>query len=281
MQEIGQKLKERREELGLSLRDVQKQTKIRTRWLEALELGDRDSFPAQVYMKGFLKSYADALGLDGSSMVQELRAQEAAQEKEKKRPRKEEPPPGARDKPRGRSDTRRLADLLDRSPRRSSRLPLTLIALLLVAAAIWWLWQEGGDTAVEQPPDPVADNGNQEKPAEDPPQPDPDPEPRLIVETQRVSPVELRVTVSGAESLEIFAQARPGQNCWIRAVADGDLLAEETLRTGASRSWQAGSEFLLRAGNPPGLSVTVNGRDLGRLEADVPLNIRIFLEKDS
>ncbi len=71
MRDIGCLLRERREELGLSLADIQKTTKVRSKWLVALEDGDEAAFPAEVYLKGFLRSYAEAVGLDGLALVQD------------------------------------------------------------------------------------------------------------------------------------------------------------------------------------------------------------------
>src|SRR5690606_21627306 len=70
LNEIGELLRRRREELGLSLRDAQTATKIRWRYLEALERGDDSVIPGYVYAKGFLRTYAEYLGLDGWALVE-------------------------------------------------------------------------------------------------------------------------------------------------------------------------------------------------------------------
>jgi len=73
MKDIGRRLRARREELGLSLEEVQAETKIRRKYLEALEAGDESRIPGAVYLKGFLRSYANFLGLDGWELVREYR----------------------------------------------------------------------------------------------------------------------------------------------------------------------------------------------------------------
>ncbi len=73
MKDIGRELKAKREELGLSLAQAQADTKIRRRYLEALESGDDSPIPGEVYVKGFLRFYANYLGLDGWDMVRRYR----------------------------------------------------------------------------------------------------------------------------------------------------------------------------------------------------------------
>lgn len=71
MKEIGRRLKARREELGLTIEQAQAETKIRRRYIEALEAGKEDPIPGDVYVKGFLRFYANFLELDGPAIVKE------------------------------------------------------------------------------------------------------------------------------------------------------------------------------------------------------------------
>jgi hypothetical protein len=63
--EIGNSLREARVRQQLELAEVELATKIRARYLRALEEESFDVLPAQTYVKGFLRTYADYLGLDG------------------------------------------------------------------------------------------------------------------------------------------------------------------------------------------------------------------------
>jgi len=69
--EIGNSLREARHRQQLDLTDVEQSTKIRARYLRALEEEAFDVLPAQTYVKGFLRTYADWLGLDGQLYVDE------------------------------------------------------------------------------------------------------------------------------------------------------------------------------------------------------------------
>jgi cytoskeletal protein RodZ len=71
MFEIGSSLREARHRKGLDLPEVEHGTKIRAKYLRALEEEQFDLLPSQTYVKGFLHSYAEYLGLDGKLYVDE------------------------------------------------------------------------------------------------------------------------------------------------------------------------------------------------------------------
>jgi hypothetical protein len=72
--EIGNALRTARERQGIELGEVERQTRIRGRYLAALEAEKFDLLPARAYAKGFLRVYADFLGLDGRLIVAEFDA---------------------------------------------------------------------------------------------------------------------------------------------------------------------------------------------------------------
>lgn len=71
MHDLGQALKRRRETLGMGIEDVERHTKIRRRYLEALEAGDWSILPGDVYARGFVRSYAELVGLDGLKLLED------------------------------------------------------------------------------------------------------------------------------------------------------------------------------------------------------------------
>ena len=70
LEEIGKILREERERQGKTLEDIHNALKISIHNLKAIEEGDLGSLPHPVYVKGFIKNYADFLGLDGSELSQ-------------------------------------------------------------------------------------------------------------------------------------------------------------------------------------------------------------------
>jgi hypothetical protein len=69
--EIGNSLREARLRQQLEFPEIEKTTKIRSKYLRALEEEKFDLLPAPTYVKGFLRTYADALGLEGQLYVDE------------------------------------------------------------------------------------------------------------------------------------------------------------------------------------------------------------------
>ena len=69
MTAIGQTLRDARERLGLTLEEVERATRIRAHHLEALERDAWDSLPSPVQARGFLRNYADFLGLNPDTIL--------------------------------------------------------------------------------------------------------------------------------------------------------------------------------------------------------------------
>jgi hypothetical protein len=80
--DIGTTLRDARARQGLDFPELEGLTKIRPKYLRALEDERFDILPAPTYVKGFLRSYAEALGLDGQPFVDEYNSRFAVDEEE-------------------------------------------------------------------------------------------------------------------------------------------------------------------------------------------------------
>lgn len=69
---VGKKLQQKREELGISLEKIEHLTKIQKRYLRAIEIGDWSRLPEPVYTRGFIHSYARTLGVDLTELQLEV-----------------------------------------------------------------------------------------------------------------------------------------------------------------------------------------------------------------
>lgn len=69
MSELGEVLKKARLEKNMSLDEIQDVTKIRKRYLEALESGDYNVLPGKFYIRAFIKNYAEVVGLDSEEVL--------------------------------------------------------------------------------------------------------------------------------------------------------------------------------------------------------------------
>jgi cytoskeleton protein RodZ len=125
MFEIGSSLREARLRQGLEFPELEHSTKIRGKYLRALEDEQFDILPAQTYVKGFLRAYAEYLGLDGQLYVDEYNSRYVVGEDESPtRPRRSQAP---------------------RRPRVQSRVVLlALLGIALVTALVIVAWTRGG-----------------------------------------------------------------------------------------------------------------------------------------
>jgi cytoskeleton protein RodZ len=71
---VGQTLREARTQQGIELDEVQRATRIRVRYLRAMESEEWDELPGPAYARGFLDTYARFLGLDADALVQEFKS---------------------------------------------------------------------------------------------------------------------------------------------------------------------------------------------------------------
>ena len=131
MFEIGNSLREARERQGLDLRQVEADTKVRVKFLRALEEERFDVLPADSYARGFLDVYATRLGLDSQLYVDEFDSRFA----------------DGRD---DRADVRRV-----RSARRlrfeASAVVLGLFGILLLTVLVIAAWQFSGGSPESEP----------------------------------------------------------------------------------------------------------------------------------
>jgi cytoskeletal protein RodZ len=73
-QSIGSVLKDERQRQGLDIHAIEDHTKIRGKYLRALENEDWHVLPGPAYVRGFLRAYAETLGLDADALVDEYRS---------------------------------------------------------------------------------------------------------------------------------------------------------------------------------------------------------------
>ncbi|MBA2567065.1 MAG: helix-turn-helix domain-containing protein, partial [Thermoleophilaceae bacterium] len=74
MPPIGETLREARLRQGVDIAEVEQATKIRAKYLRALEAEEFDRLPGSTFVRTFLRTYAEYLGLDPQMLVEEYRA---------------------------------------------------------------------------------------------------------------------------------------------------------------------------------------------------------------
>ena len=92
LESVGQDLRKAREQKGEELEHISRLLKIRRDYLALIEEDNADALPGKAYAIGFVRSYANYLGLDGEDYVDRLKA-EIAGRGENKEPQTSAPPP--------------------------------------------------------------------------------------------------------------------------------------------------------------------------------------------
>ena len=131
MFEIGNSLREARLRRGVDFAQAELATKIRGKYLRALEDEQFELLPAQTYVKGFLRTYAEYLGLDGQLYVDEFNSRFVAGDDQDPKPRRSAARPQRRNR---RSETNLVV------------VALGAIVILTVIVFSAWKWSGGGNT---------------------------------------------------------------------------------------------------------------------------------------
>jgi cytoskeleton protein RodZ len=131
--EIGNSLREARLRKELDFPELEQGTKIRAKYLRALEDEAFEALPSPTYVKGFLRSYAEYLGLDGQLYVDEYNVRYGSGDEVLERRVRSSPAP--RPRPRQRRRRRRLE---------SNVVWFTLIGIAVVTALVIAAWRFGG-----------------------------------------------------------------------------------------------------------------------------------------
>jgi len=127
--EIGNSLREARERQGLGYPEIELATKIRAKYIRALEEEDFTSIPGDAYIRGFLRTYAEYLGLDGDVYVDEYASRFITSWRDELPPRPER---------------RRIRTRERRLERRA--VLLVLAGIVLVGVLVFAAWQIPGSS---------------------------------------------------------------------------------------------------------------------------------------
>jgi cytoskeleton protein RodZ len=230
--EIGSTLREARVRRNLTLQQIEEDTKIRVKYVQAMENEDFDIMPGPTYVKGFLRTYSEYLGLDPEVIIGEYRSRE--------------PRSGSKvhEEPFGGVST------LGRPHSHRGRNTIVFIAVicLLVLGVIWVL----GRNETEQPQLPTQPSAlGLTSPS---PTPSPTPVPTL-------TPAPVRDIVK--------LTAKDG-DCWMevrRNGPSGTTLYSGTVKDGERRKFR-GKHIWMSLGNPAAVQLIANGKKV-KLESDV------------
>jgi|HigsolmetaAR202D_1030399.scaffolds.fasta_scaffold00956_5 cytoskeleton protein RodZ len=232
MEPLGQRLRQMREAAGLSLREMERRTKIPVTALEALERNDLERLPGGIFGRSFVRAYALEVGLDPDATVADFQEQLEEAEREK----------AARVAARTHVVTHDDRRFLERQ--RRALMALRIVAVLLViavAAVVTWrvgLWLETRDTP------PVVEEA-------------PVPAPVAIVPPTPADPLPASSPTAGTEMVLEFDII---DDTWLEVTVDGGAPITRLYRGGEQYRVRVSREVLLDVSNAGALQLRIDGQ---------------------
>lgn len=253
---IGETLKRTREEKGISLDQAEEDTKIRKRYLKALEDEEYDIIPGMVYAKGFLKNYANYLGLNAEELMIEYKLLN----KPNRETSEEKPDITV-------TITKKRA--ARRLNRKIYRLTVIVAALSILIFALYTMIS--GST--EDNKNKIGKSGNGPQQTEQNKQikqnniTPPNQSSNSQKQPENTSPDQNNdkgMQTSGSVSIVLSAK---DQSCWAKVTVDGHTVYTGNIKPGTAKTFQGRERIKFRLGNAGAVDVTVNGQSLGTLGA--------------
>lgn len=270
---MGSTFRTEREKQGLTIKDVERETSIRAKYLEALEQGRYDALPGEVYVKGFIRNYAKFLHLNAEKLVQEYREEIHGMDVA----------PIASTAPATTSIVNEHApfasgsDFHERVEKSHKKQFVTLLVAAVVLLFVGSIYYFFGDDPSAQKPQQTAQQSMTQKPQQatqtQPVTPAPPAQPPQAVSQNQPSQ---QTTTLPPESPAIgnTANASAGQadvtakftgRCWVQTIADGKVIYEGVAEANQTMRWTGKKELIVTAGNAGAVDVTYNGQRVGKL----------------
>lgn len=235
---VGQRLADERRARGKSMADICAATRIMASKIDALEHDRHDELPAPVYTRGYISSYARALGLDPAPFLAEYErdiGQAASGVRLSEMPELESVVP--------------LGHQAHAIPK---RVWVAAVAAVIVVSLVAWLTQLLGGSADPVPPVPPVETAPQSGPASITPG---------VTTAETEAPVSSDTPAAEApdnasEPLVVRVAIAQGAASWLRVTIDGRIAYEGTLTGGSTKEWTAERQAVVRAGKPSVVTLT-------------------------
>jgi cytoskeletal protein RodZ len=250
---VGELLKKAREESGKNLKEISEILKIRLDYLRAIEEGDFKQLPEEVYIKGYIREYAEFLHIDPETALSAYVIQTSPPQDDK-----------------GETPTKITSD------HKKSKTTYILVPLVLVVLGLilfFLLHSPKKEHEISQTPvktEKVIPSSIVKQPEEKPQIPAETKEEVLtphadtLKETlpDTVTPQKDNVNIGKApHTLKIVAT----DTAWLLITVDNSTPKEMTLKLGETVTFQAQEGFSLKLGNAGGVKVLFDGKDIGKL----------------
>lgn len=251
---VGSFLREARSSKGISIEEASKATHIHVAILKNIEADDFSSI-SPIYAKGFLKLYAEYLGLNKDEVV-ELFAGPQASGKQRPASQKLVIP-----EPKEKEPSTRAIDLIAFIRSIDKRVFL-VIALVFVAFFAFKLIRKAISSRPAKPKAVAVKPVEKEKPqpaAKKPAQP----AKKEAAPAKEKTAAQPAKPVPANEKVVLVVKAK--SKTWLQVKVDGRVAFQNTLARGAAETWTADKKIEMMVGNAAGIELELNGRALGRI----------------
>lgn len=264
MLDLGQTLKQARMDKGLTLGDLHESTKIQKRYLEAIEEGNYKVLPGNFYVRAFIKSYAEAVGLDPAEVLGLYKNVIPSGEPQETNP---EPLRRKRQSPKvSLKGSRWITGLL-------------LWAFFILILVILWVvinnnYNPGGKIQTDQDrskitektPLPSSGGASAGSPTTTPTAtPTPTPTPVVQVKLLETKGATDYYELTGATAMTVEMEIT-GEKCWfsLETIENGKRTRVEqgTLNNGEKKTWEATKPVFIILGRANATKLTLNGTDI-------------------
>ncbi|MDR3256734.1 MAG: DUF4115 domain-containing protein [Endomicrobium sp.] len=256
MEEIGKILKEKRKEKNVLLAEVYKVTKIHEKYLSAIEDGDISVFLAEIYYKGFVRSYAKYLGFDSEELLNKYNVRKHFLEKE------------SVEKEKSLTAGNEFIKKLFQKGKVSVKKLLIMFTIVVVLLVLFLYINKNMSTNVSSSIETLQQTEMSELKVLD--------DKNTTEETVVVVKEEKnKVPINTKQELVVEALS----NVWIKINSDGRTIFEGTVFKDNKKSWKANKSFTLKTGYAPGLKVFFNGNQVDIVSGAVQDVNTIVLKK--
>ena len=227
MDNVSNMLKEARLAKGLSIEQAEAATSIRKLYLEAVENGEFDKIPGDVFTKGIIRTYGNFLGLNGPDLVNIYKAQNSGLTKEAVAPQ-----------------PIRMVEKISVSPQiKPERVSsgnwlsyvLVLALVIIVAGGIAWFMNSDAPQTASAP-----------------------------AEQQTTMPAgnkAVEAPVYEGVNLQLKCTT---DRCWMEVTADGQVVYSGIMEAGQQQTFEAKDNISVHYGNIGAMEITVNGKTLSK-----------------
>lgn len=251
METVGELLRAEREKKGLSIKEIESAISIRALYINAIEEGNYSIVPGEVYLKGFIRNYANYLGLNGQEVVASYRlAQQPVV------PEVIAPPAETRTKTKPKATANDSSTTTAISGKKSGKLLIISLLAVFVAGSAWWLFANQSPAKEPQETKQVQPTPPSSAPLATPPAP-----------------------AVPAQNKPVVVIAKFTEQCWTSVVADDKQIYEGTPQTGETLTWEAQKNITITAGNAGGVDITYNGKEMGKIGKKGEVLVKNYVAK--